>query len=135
MTHAHSFRVGDAGVRIGLHFVECVAKRTVDLDLTGATLAFLFKASDGELTVIREDIVGADFAGARGDMVDGRVMWISTSGFFTVEGWMELQGVADFGTSKHYTEIVRFHVGRSLIGDADLLTHENGDELQLEDGT
>lgn len=131
----HSFHVGDAGVRVGLHFLECVARREVDLDVSSATLTFIFRDASGEVTVVRDDIVAADFDDATGDMTDGRVMWVTTSGFFTVEGHMELQGVADFGTSKHYTTIVRFHVGRSLIGDAEVLAHENDDLVVFEDGT
>lgn len=131
-----AIHVGDVGVRVGLHFVECRDSRVFNLDISAADVTFLFRASDDELTVVRNDqIVGSDFGGALGDKTDGRVMYISEPGFFTVEGWMQLQGIADFGTSKHYTEIARFHVGRSLMGDADVLAHENGSDLQLEDGT
>jgi len=131
-----SVHVGDVGVKVGLHFLECCGRRETDLDLTGATLKFIFKAADGEITVVDDaDIVAADFDDATGDKTDGRVMYVSTAGFFTVEGYMEVQGIADFGGRKHWTTISRFHVGRSLLGDADVLTHENGADLQLEDGT
>lgn len=133
-----SVHVGDVGVKVGLHFLECCGRRETDLDLTDAELTFIFKAADGELTVIRDaDIVAADFDDATGDKTDGRVMYVSTAGFFTVEGYMEVQGLAEFegGVRRHYTTIARFHVGRSLMGDADVLTHENGSDLQLEDGT
>lgn len=132
------FHVGDVGAKIGLHFVTCDGRYDVDLDLTGATLTFIFKAFDGELTVIRDaDIVAADFDGAAGDKTDGRVMYVTEAGFFTVTGPMEVQGLAEFdgGARRHHTTIARFHVGRSLMGDADVLTHENGIDLQLEDGT
>jgi hypothetical protein len=130
--------VGDVGAKIGLHFVTCDGRYDTPVDLSDATLTFIFRASDGEQTVIRDaDIVPADFDDATGDKTDGRVMYVTVPGFFTVEGYMEVQGIADFGGGerRHYTTISRFHVGRSLMGDADVLTHENGSDLQLEDGT
>lgn len=135
------FHVGDVGAKIGLHFVACDGRYDVDLDVSAATLTFIFKAADGELTVIRDgdngSIVAADFDGATGDKVDGRVMYVTEAGFFTVTGPMEVQGLAEFdgGARRHYTSISRFSVGRSLMGDGEVLTHENGELVLFEDGT
>ena len=132
------FHVGDVGARIGLHFVTCDGRRELDLDVSAAVLTMIFAASDGERTVIRDaSIVAADFGGACGDKTDGKVMYVTEPGFFTVEGQMEVQGLAEWdgGARRHYTSVACFRVGRSLIGDADVLTHENDDVLALEDGT
>lgn len=135
------FHVGDVGARIGLHFVTCDGRYDVDLDVSDATLSFIFKAADGELTVIRDgdngSIVAADFGGALGTKVDGKVMYVTEAGFFTVTGPMEVQGLAEFdsGARRHYTSISRFSVGRSLIPDAEVVGHENGSLLGMEDGT
>lgn len=133
---ACSLHVGDVGARIGLHFVECASGRPVDVDLSNANSVMLtFRDAEGELLVV--PAVAADFGGAAGDMSDGRVMYVTVAGDLGVAGWMEVQGHAvwDGGARRHSTTVARFHVGQALVGDADVLTFENGDLLQLEDGT
>lgn len=133
---ACSLHVGDVGAKIGLHFIECVSGRPVDVDLSDAdTVHMIFRDAASEVHVV--PAVPADFDGATGDMSDGRVMYVVPVGFLAVAGWMDVQGHAvwDGGARRHSTSVARVHVGESLVGDADVLTFENGDDLQLEDGT
>lgn len=132
-----SLHVGDVGARIGLHFVECCSggQRTRDLDVSDAVLTFLFRDSEGDVTEVTS-IVAADFDDAREDMTDGKVMYVTVPGFLVAEGWMEVQGHAEWesGARRHSTSVERFHVGAKLGAEVSLVTWENGDLMAWENG-
>lgn len=135
MSECCAFRVGDVGAKIGLHFVTCDGRYDTDLDVSDAELTFVFHDAEGELTEVSA-IVAADFGDASGDMTDGKVMFVTVPGFFTAEGWLEVQGHAEWdgGARRHSTSIERFHVGAKLGAVVELLGWENGDLMTWDNG-